>query len=70
MSLPCKPAAVLRCGDVIGYEGKWRRVRTLTRQNDALEGETVVVAWEEGGFDRFPTEAELLLRPNGHGQVL
>ncbi|MDX2390964.1 hypothetical protein NJL88_13015 [Streptomyces sp. DK15] len=70
MSLPTKPANHLRRGDVIGYEGRWRRVRALTRQTDALEGEVVVVAWEEGDFDRFPTAAELLLGPNRHGQVL
>ncbi|WP_326594277.1 hypothetical protein [Streptomyces sp. NBC_01294] len=65
MSLPTKPATFLRRDDVIGYEGRWRRVRALTRQTDTLEGEVVVVAvaWEEGGFDRFPAEAELLLKP-------
>ncbi|MFJ3728701.1 hypothetical protein ACIPYQ_39880 [Streptomyces sp. NPDC090045] len=70
MSLPSKPANFLRRGDVIGYEGRWRRGRGLTRQSDALEGETVVVAGEEGGCDRFPAEAELLLGPSGHGQAL
>ncbi|MFF9981246.1 hypothetical protein [Streptomyces erythrochromogenes] len=68
MILPTKPAALLRCGDVIGYEGRWRRVQALQRQTDALEGEAVVVAWEEGGYDRFPAEAELLLGLR-HSQV-
>ncbi|MDX2394020.1 hypothetical protein NJL88_28940 [Streptomyces sp. DK15] len=46
MSLPIKSANFLRRGDVIGYEGRWHRVRALVRQTDALEGEVVVVAWE------------------------
>ncbi|MFJ6799065.1 hypothetical protein [Streptomyces sp. NPDC091268] len=60
MSVPTKPAALLSRGDVVGYEGHWRRVRSLRTETGRC-GPSVIVAWEEGGFDRFHAEDELLL---------
>lgn len=61
MSVPTKVAALLRRGDVIGYEGQWRRVRALKTQTGSMGEQSVIVAWEEGGFDKFPSEDDLLL---------
>ncbi|MCY0947057.1 hypothetical protein [Streptomyces antarcticus] len=62
MSAPTKAAALVSRGDVIGYEGQWRRVRALRMDTGSMGELSVVVAWEEGGFDRFPAEDDLLLR--------
>ncbi|MFG2972437.1 hypothetical protein ACGFYY_05450 [Streptomyces sp. NPDC048331] len=61
MSVPTKRAALLVRGDVIGYEGQWRRVRASTKESTALGGPSVIVAWEEGGFARFGADDMLLL---------
>ncbi|MGW7332434.1 hypothetical protein ACWGIU_28320 [Streptomyces sp. NPDC054840] len=62
MSVPTKVAALVRRGDVIGYEGQWRRVQALRMETDSMGEPSVIVAWEGGGFDRFPAEDELLLQ--------
>ncbi|WP_411107242.1 hypothetical protein [Streptomyces sp. cmx-4-9] len=61
MSVPTKTAAHLKQGDVIGYEGQWRKVRALKAATDTLGEPLVVVAWEEGGIDSFSAADELLL---------
>ncbi|MEU8431476.1 hypothetical protein AB0F18_00940 [Streptomyces sp. NPDC029216] len=61
MSVPTKPATRLNRGDVIGYEGRWRRVRALKTDTGTTGEASVIVAWEEGGFDRFGADDELLL---------
>ncbi|MBQ0825219.1 hypothetical protein [Streptomyces tagetis] len=61
MTTPTKVAALLGPGDHIGYEGKWRTVKTTKTDIGSMGGLFVVVAWEEGGTDRFRAGDELLV---------
>ncbi|KPI15167.1 hypothetical protein OK006_3040 [Actinobacteria bacterium OK006] len=61
LSVPTKRAALVVPGDVIGYEGQWRRVKTVKADRGPMGGLAVVVTWEEGGTARFPSGDELLL---------
>jgi len=61
LDVPTKRAALIGPGDVIGYEGMWRTVKTATTARGPLGGVAVVVTWEEGGAARFPAGDELLL---------
>jgi len=61
MSVPTRLAAIVRPGDVIGYEGQWRTVKAIQTVVLPMGGLAVVFAWEEGGADRFPAGDELLL---------
>lgn len=61
LSVPTKRAALVVPGDVIGYEGQRRRVKTVRADRGPMGGLAVVVTWEEGGTARFPTGDELLL---------
>lgn len=61
LGVPTKRAALVVPGDVIGYEGQWRRVKTVKADRGPMGGLAVVVTWEEGGTARFPTGDELLL---------
>lgn len=65
LDVPTKRAALLTPGDVIGYEGVWRTVKTTKTDRGPLGGLAVVVAWEEGGTARFPAGDELLLGDTG-----
>ncbi|MCQ8832453.1 hypothetical protein [Streptomyces malaysiensis] len=47
---------------MIGYEGKWRTVRTARVDRGPMGGLAVVVTWEENGAARFPAGDELLVR--------
>ncbi|MGW7456331.1 hypothetical protein [Streptomyces sp. NPDC054797] len=44
-------AALVSRGDVIGYEGQWRRVRALRMDTGSMGEPSVIVAWEEGAAD-------------------
>jgi len=61
VTTPTKMAALLGPGDHIGYEGQWRTVKTTKTDIGAMGGLFVVVAWEEGGTDRFRAGDELLV---------
>lgn len=61
MTTPTRVAAIVRPGDVIGYEGQWRTVREIKTVVLPTGGLAVLFAWEEGGTDRFPAGDELLL---------
>ena len=61
MTTPTKVAALLGPGDHIGYEGRWRTVKTTKTDIGAMGGLFVVVAWEEGGTDRFRAGDEVLV---------
>ncbi|MER7764142.1 hypothetical protein [Streptomyces sp. NPDC097619] len=56
-----KMAALLGPGDHIGYEGQWRTVKTTKTDIGSMGGLFVMVAWEEGGTDRFRAGDELLV---------
>ncbi|MFF9557116.1 hypothetical protein ACF1DY_15030 [Streptomyces albus] len=56
-----KRAALVRPGDVIGYEGLWRTVGAVRTALGPLGGLAIVVAWEEGGSGRFPAGDEVLV---------
>ncbi|MFJ9623425.1 hypothetical protein [Streptomyces sp. NPDC101181] len=62
---PTRVAALVGPGDRIGYEGKWRTVKAVKTDIGAIGGLFVVVAWEEGGTDRFRAGDELLLEQPG-----
>lgn len=61
LSVQTKRAALISPGDVIGYEGMWRTVRTTATALGPLGGVAIVVTWKEGGAARFPAGDELLL---------
>lgn len=61
LSVPTKRAALITPGDVIGYEGEWRKVKTAKADRGPMGGLAIVVTWEEGGTARFPAGDELLL---------
>jgi hypothetical protein len=63
VTTPTKVAALLGPGDHIGYEGQWRTVKTTKTDIGAVGGLFVVVAWEEGGTDRFRAGDEVLVAP-------
>ncbi|WP_435173612.1 hypothetical protein [Actinacidiphila sp. bgisy145] len=58
-------AALVGPGDRIGYEGQWRTVKATKTDIGAMGGLFVVVAWEEGGTERFRAGDELLLEQPG-----
>lgn len=60
LNVPTKRAALITPGDVIGYEGVWRTVRTANTDRGPMGGLAIVVTWEEGGTARFPAGDELL----------
>ena len=67
MTSPTRLAALVRTGDVIGYEGQWRKVKAIKTVVLPSGGMAVLFAWEEGGTDRFPAGDELLLAlPHPH----
>ncbi|WP_326650377.1 hypothetical protein [Streptomyces sp. NBC_01750] len=61
MTTPTKLAAIIKPGDVIGYEGEWRVAKAVRPVLLPMGGLAVVVAWEQGGSARFPAGDELLL---------
>jgi len=61
MMTPTRVAAIVKPGDVIGYEGLWRTVKATKTDLLPMGGLAVIVAWEEGGSTRFPAGDELLL---------
>lgn len=61
LSVPTKRAALIAPGDVIGYEGEWRTVKTAKADRGPMGGLAIVVTWEEGGTARFPAGDELLV---------
>lgn len=61
LSVPTKRAALIAPGDVIGYEGEWRKVKTAKTDRGPMGGLAIVVVWEDGGTARFPAGDELLL---------
>ncbi|MEW2115129.1 hypothetical protein AB0945_08035 [Streptomyces sp. NPDC005474] len=63
MTTPTKVAALVGPDDRIGYEGQWRTVKTTKTDIGAMGRLFVVVAWEEGGTDRFRAGNELLVGP-------
>ncbi|MGW7694208.1 hypothetical protein ACWGMA_36010 [Streptomyces asiaticus] len=65
MSHPTKRAALISPGDVIGYEGEWRTVKTARVGWGPMGGLAVVVTWEENGAARFPAGDEPLVRESG-----
>ncbi|MFF7470956.1 hypothetical protein [Streptomyces sp. NPDC008092] len=50
---------------MIGYEGQWRRVKTVKAARGPMGGLAIVFTWEEGGTARFPSGDELLLGEQG-----
>ncbi|EFL00794.1 MULTISPECIES: hypothetical protein [unclassified Streptomyces] len=62
---PTRVAALIGPGDRIGYEGRWRTVKTAKTDIGAMGGLFVVVTWEEGGIERFRAGDELLLKRPG-----
>lgn len=65
LGVPTKRAALVVPGDVIGYEGQWRRVKKVTAARGPMGGLAIVVTWEEDGTARFPSGDELLLGEQG-----
>lgn len=65
MSVPQRLALHLEPGDVVGYEGQWRKVSRTHLQALSSGGLVRVLAWEGGGALRIPVGDWMLILPPG-----
>lgn len=63
MSVPQRLALHLQSGDIVGYEGRWRKVSRTHLQALTSGGLVRILVWEEGGVLRVPVGDWMLVLP-------